>query len=247
MVKPTVAEVRNRLREAVPRRQSIDPQAHHSLDYLHLAAVMGANPAPVPPRLVVTDAEVQQARSRFGVDPNQVWCGLNPGAEYGPAKRWPADRFAEVARRISESQRVRWILFGGARDVAVAADIASGVAGALNVAGQTSLRELMALLSVCRVVLTNDTGPMHVAAALGVPVVVPFGSTSVELTGPGLPGDSRHRFLQAQVPCAPCFLRECPVDFRCMTSITVEMAIAELTEVMRGPISRSAGGTNPAR
>jgi len=83
----------------------------------------------------------------------------------------------------------------------------------------------MALLKLCRVVLTNDTGPMHVAAALGTPVVVPFGSTSPELTGPGLPGDPRHQLLRSAVPCSPCFRRVCPIDFRCMTSITPERVV----------------------
>ena len=73
--------------------------------------------------------------------------------------------------------------------------------------------------------LTNDSGPMHVAAALGTPVVVPFGSTSPELTGPGLPGDPRHRLLKSDAPCSPCFLRECPIDFRCMNGITVEQVV----------------------
>jgi heptosyltransferase-2 len=94
-----------------------------------------------------------------------------------------------------------------------------------NLAGQTSLRELMALLKLCRVLLTNDTGPMHVAAALGTPVVVPFGSTSPELTGPGLPGDLRHRLLKSDAPCSPCFLRECPIDFRCLNGISVERVV----------------------
>ena len=89
----------------------------------------------------------------------------------------------------------------------------------------------MAALKLCRVLLTNDTGPMHVAAALGTPVVVPFGSTSPELTGPGLPGDDRHRLLKSDVPCAPCFLRECPIDFRCMDQIRVEAVVAA---VLRG-------------
>ena len=83
----------------------------------------------------------------------------------------------------------------------------------------------MSVLKICRVLLTNDTGPMHVAAALGTPVVVPFGSTSPELTGPGLPGDPRHRLLKSDVPCSPCFLRECPIDFRCMNGIGVERVV----------------------
>ena len=78
----------------------------------------------------------------------------------------------------------------------------------------------MALLKLCRVLLTNDTGPMHVAAALGIPVVVPFGSTSPELTGPGLPGDAWHRLLKSDAPCSPCFRRECPIDFRCLNGIS---------------------------
>ena len=83
----------------------------------------------------------------------------------------------------------------------------------------------MSLLKLCRVLLTNDSGPMHVAAALGTPVVVPFGSTSPELTGPGLPGDSRHRLLKSDAPCSPCFRRECPIDFRCMNGISVERVV----------------------
>ena len=88
----------------------------------------------------------------------------------------------------------------------------------------------MALLKACRVLLTNDTGPMHVAAALGTPVVVPFGSTSPELTGPGLPGGPRHRLLKSDAPCSPCFLRECPIDFRCMNGISVERVVEAVVE-----------------
>ncbi len=90
----------------------------------------------------------------------------------------------------------------------------------------------MALLRLCRVLLTNDTGPMHVAAALGTPVVVPFGSTSPELTGPGLPGDARNRLLKSDAPCSPCFLRECPIDFRCMNGISVERVVETVLSVV---------------
>jgi heptosyltransferase-2 len=103
-----------------------------------------------------------------------------------------------------------------------------------SLAGQTSLRELMALLKLCRVLLTNDSGPMHVAAALGTPVVAPFGSTSPELTGPGLPGDPRHWLLKSDAPCSPCFLRECPIDFRCMTGIGVERVVEAVVEALKG-------------
>jgi heptosyltransferase-2 len=102
----------------------------------------------------------------------------------------------------------------------------------LNLAGKTGLRELMSLLKHCRVLLTNDTGPMHVAAALGTPVVVTFGSTSPALTGPGLPGDSRNQFLSAKAPCSPCFLRECPIDFRCMNDLRVESVVEAVLKVL---------------
>lgn len=226
-------------------RFSPPASAHHIHQYLHLAASIGAESAPLPPRLFVEESEVKAVLEKFGIEsalPARPLLGLNPGAEYGPAKRWPQDRFAGAALALQRQTQCRWILFGGRADLGLASEIAAwleSVAAAhpgatrtpgekfvWNLAGQTSLRELGALLKACRVLLTNDTGPMHVAAALGTPVVAPFGSTSPELTGPGLLGESRHRLLLGQAPCAPCFLRECPIDFRCMTSITVEQITA---------------------
>jgi len=102
----------------------------------------------------------------------------------------------------------------------------------INLAGKTSLRQMMALVKSCRVLLTNDSGPMHVAAALGTPVVAIFGSTSPELTGPGQPGDARHRVLTSAAPCSPCFRRTCPIDFRCMTAITVDQVMGALTAIL---------------
>jgi heptosyltransferase-2 len=105
---------------------------------------------------------------------------------------------------------------------------------AICLAGKTTLRELCVVLKRAELLLTNDTGPMHLAAALNTPVIVPFGSTSAELTGPGLPGDTRHRLLMGQAPCAPCFLRECPIDFRCMNGITADSVVAAVLEVWQG-------------
>ena len=102
----------------------------------------------------------------------------------------------------------------------------------LNLAGQL-LRQLMALLKLCRVLLTNDSGSMHVAAALGTPVVVPFGSTAPELTGPGLPGDPHHHLFKSDAPCSPCFRRTCPIDLRCMTGISVQSVTEAVMEALR--------------
>jgi len=208
----------------------IPESAHQIFEYLNLTAVLGANPEPLSPQLFVTPEEVEAAKKKFGLEKiAQPVFGLNPGAEYGPAKRWPVERFIAAAKEIQQRTNCVWLLFGGKGDAAVTSQIASQLPTSnfqlLNLSGQTSLRELMSLLKLCRVLLTNDSGPMHVAAALGTPVVVPFGSTSPELTGPGLPGDGRNRLLKSDAPCSPCFLRECPVDFRCMNGIGVEQVV----------------------
>jgi heptosyltransferase-2 len=212
--------------------------AHHIYHYLHLAAALGANPEPLPPKLAVSAEAVAQFTAKFKLataPATAPWFGLNAGAEYGPAKRWPEQRFIDAAIQIQRRVRCRWLVFGLASEKEMASRIAAGIQQAaepaqrdscvFNLAGSTSLGELCAALKLCRVVLTNDSGPMHVAAAVGTPVVVPFGSTSPELTGPGLPGDPRHELLRANVPCSPCFLRECPIDFRCMTGISVESVV----------------------
>ena len=224
------------------------PAAHQIHDYLHLIAALGADAEPLPPRLEISAAEMGQTEKALLSDwPIQspqspspkplILLGLNPGAEYGPAKRWPAENFAAVAREVSrQCGNCRWLAFGSSGD----SQLCSGIArlaggGVLNLAGKTSLRQLMALLRLCRVVVTNDTGPMHVAAALGTAVIVPFGSTSPELTGPGLPGDPRHRLLQSAAPCSPCFRRVCPIDFRCMTGISPDRAVEAVLQAISFP------------
>jgi heptosyltransferase-2 len=237
-----------RLPAGDPRLGPRDTQpaaAHHIHEYLHLAAALGANPEPLPPKLEITAAEIQQAeqallstlRRQSGTtapDKTPILLGVNPGAHYGPAKRWPAESFAATVRAVSSRLgSCLWLALGSAAEEKVCSDIAR-LAGCrvLNLAGKTSLRELMALLKLCRVLLTNDTGPMHVAAALGTPVVVPFGSTAPELTGPGLPGDPRHRLLQPAAPCSPCFRRACPIDLRCMTGVTPDRAIEAVFQIL---------------
>ena len=130
---------------------------------------------------------MEAVASKFGLGssaaPNPPLFGLNPGAEYGPAKRWPLEQFIAAAREIQKRTRLH-LAHSRRPNPTCLPRTRSTPRSALrhsaprNLAGQTSLRELMALLKLCRVLLTNDTGPMHVAAALGTPVVVPFGSTS---------------------------------------------------------------------
>ena len=240
MRKRSPAEIRQLTHSATggnPRAEETiyRPQDHQIHHYLHLAAALGASTEPVAPRLEVSDAEVAAVRQRFGFSSasGTPIFGLNPGAEYGPAKRWLRESFIAAAIEIQRRTGCRWWIFGGSADESVAGEIARAIAEARSgpaesvrsLAGQTNLRELCAALKACRFVLTNDTGPMHIAAAVGTRVIVPFGSTSAALTGPGIPNDTRHCFIEASVPCAPCFLRECPIDFRCMKSITVETIV----------------------
>jgi len=221
-----------------PKPETRNFSAHQIHEYLYLIGTLGAKTEPLPPQLFVTAEEIEAAKKKFGLSGiTQPVFGLNPGAEYGPAKRWPVERFIAAAKEIQQRMNCIWVLFGGKGDVALTSQIESEIQNSKfemkNLAGQTSLRELMAVLSQCRLLLTNDTGPMHVAAALGTPVVVPFGSTSPELTGPGLPGDAKNRLILADVPCAPCFLRECPIDFRCMKSISVEQVVEAVQSIAR--------------
>ncbi len=236
MHKRSLAEIQELNRaDSPPPPAAIPAAAHHLHQYLHLAAELGANPEPVPPRLEVTQDEVTAIKKRFGFSAvsGTLLLGLNPGAEYGPAKRWPRERFVAAAIELQRRTNCCWWIFGGKADESLASSIAAEISAARtgppdsvrNLAGQTSLRELCAALKACALIITNDTGPMHVAGAVGTPVVVPFGSTSPELTGPGLPGDPRHRLIKAQVACSPCFLRECPIDFRCLNGITVEKVV----------------------
>ena len=224
------------------RNSQFPGSAHQIHEYLHLAAALGANAEPLAPQLTVTPAEVAAAKKKFGLEKiDGPIIGLNPGAEYGSAKRWPVEKFIASAKEIQQRTNCTWLLFGGKNDQPLTAQIESAIGhrqSAANLAGQTSLRDLMSLLKLCRVLLTNDTGPMHVAAALGTPVVVPFGSTSPELTGPGLPGDVRHQLLKSDAPCSPCFLRNCPIDFRCLNGISVERVVEAVLEAINQQESR---------
>ncbi len=251
MRKRSVGEIKSLIgenRKSGIQNPKLAPSAHQIHEYLHLAAVLGANATPLPPQLAVKPEAIEAATQKLNLNNelknNRPFFGLNPGAEYGPAKRWPVERFIAAAREIQKRTNCLWLIFGSKADLPLAAELYSGIGTqpltVQNLAGRTSLRELCALLKLCRVLLTNDTGPMHVAAALGTPVVVPFGSTSPELTGPGMPGDAAHQFLKSDAPCSPCFLRECPIDFRCMKGISVERVIEAVLQIYSASPALSA-------
>jgi heptosyltransferase-2 len=207
------------------RVKHFEPIRHQVYRHLDLVGHLGGNRASCPPRIWLGSDATALLDKFLGHDPRPV-IGLNAGAEYGPAKRWFPDRFAAVARRVSDKIASRWLLLGGPCDVEIAGTIeatlrtqATDQSSIINVAGKTTLLELCALLQSCKVLLTNDTGSMHLAGALDVPQVAIFGSTSPELTGPL---SDRATVIRHPVECSPCFRRECPIDFRCMTQVTVD-------------------------
>jgi len=152
--------------------------------------------------------------------------GISPGAAYGNAKRWLPERFAEVAQAFSPVCRAV-LLFGSASEQplceTVAAQLRSSRIDVRNLAGATSLREFIDLAAACRFFLTNDSGAMHVASALGVPTIAVFGATDDTTTGPTGP---LARVIREHAECSPCLLRECPIDHRCMTAVTSERVAA---------------------
>ena len=201
---------------------------HQSQHYLDIIARLGGNPEPVPPRIWIAQEEMIAINKFLRVAGPPV-IAINAGAEYGSAKRWPPERFAETALKVSKRADCRWLIVGGPNDALIAATIEQILRDArldkntvINIAGKTTLLELCALLKFSKLLLTNDTGPMHIAAALGTPIVSIWGSTSPELTGPL---SSRSSIIRQPVECSPCFLRECPIDFRCMNRIQVDEVV----------------------
>jgi heptosyltransferase-2 len=148
--------------------------------------------------------------------------GISPGAAYGNAKRWLPERFAEVARRFLPVSPAL-LIFGSPSERPLCDQVIAALRGSgietHNLAGETTLREFIDLASACRLFLTNDSGAMHVAAALAVPTVAIFGSTDDTTTGPTGP---HARVVREHAECSPCLLRECPIDHRCMTRVTVD-------------------------
>lgn len=200
---------------------------HETLLYLNLLGTTPEEAGRVHPRLELLPEEEAAARARLSsldIEPEKPLVGMVPGAAYGTAKRWPAERFMTVAEWLGRECDAQIVLFGAGGEEAVARRVESAVSGRIvNFVGQTRLRELAALLKCCHAVVSNDTGGMHVAAAVGTPVVALFGPTNPVTTAPF---GERHVLLRHPVDCSPCLLRHCPLDHRCMRAISVEEVFA---------------------
>ncbi len=186
-----------------------------------------------PPRLFVTEAEVREVwgiLSRFHFSSQNKIIGMNPGATYGSAKCWPPDRFRQVIKNmIAADPNHVVLLFGTSGQRKLIKDIGHGMPRqVVDLSGMTTIRQLMAFISICNIFFTNDSGPMHIADALRVPLVSVFGSTSSIVTGPY----HGEHVVQKTVECSPCFRRTCPIDFRCMKRIGVEEVTGLLLKIL---------------
>jgi heptosyltransferase-2 len=157
--------------------------------------------------------------------------GVSPGAAYGSAKRWLPERFAEAANRIAGELGASVAIFGSKDE----RELCDAVAGAIhtkvkNFAGETSLAEFIDMAAACRVYLTNDSGAMHIASALGVPTVAVFGATDDVATGPTGP---LARVIREAVECSPCLLRECPIDHRCMSRVSASRVAEAALDLLK--------------
>ena len=229
---------------AAPDRRSLVHQVRY---YWDLLKPLGLTGEPFAPELVVFPEEEQAMAKRFargGLTASDVVVGINPGSTYGGAKRWLPERFAEVTERLcrtirkSREQQVSVVIFGAKGEERLAKEIAASLSSrSLVLSGATTIRELMAGVKRCAILLTNDTGPMHIASAFQVPVVAIFGPTDWRTTSPF---GSAHAIVRQPVDCAPCLLRECPIDHRCMTRVTVDQVHEAAVKQVRG-LSSSSG------
>jgi heptosyltransferase-2 len=195
--------------------------------FLGLLTTFGEVTSFTPPRLSVAFPELQAASELLAaaaLPASGPWVGLSPGAAYGPAKRWPPERFAALATALQEEFDARIVLLGGPQERPMANMLKDHFQGlSLDLVGRTDLRRAMGLLSQLKLLITNDSGLMHVAAALGVPLIALFGSTDPVATGPFT---SRATVLHHPLPCSPCFKRTCDLGYPCLTAISVPEALA---------------------
>jgi heptosyltransferase-2 len=234
------------LSHPVPRPGRAE-RLHQVEYYLRMLRPLGCQDQALSPRLFLRPEEESAMTARLkeaGIDPHTVLIGVNPGSTYGRAKRWLPERFAEVADRLARKLGATVLLVGAHGEEALAQAIARAIsARTLILTGQTSVRELMAVLKRCALVVSNDTGPMHIAAAMGVPVVAVFGPTDWRVTAPRGPCQT---VVRQPVDCSPCLLRECPIDHRCMTGVTVDQVYQAALDLLAAqPASLLTGGKSP--
>lgn len=211
----------------------------HQIDiFLQLLYPLGIFLPQLKPKLFLIPGEEQSTRSfldRLGIKEGQRLIVINPGAAYGSAKCWPKERFRELALRFVNLDNQPNIVFIGTG--AMQDEIEEMITGlspkVINLAGKTSIRTLMGIISQADLVISNDSGPMHMASALRRPLIAIFGSTDQRFTGPYY-GET---VIDKKVACSPCFKRTCPIDFRCMKQIEVSDVFIQSLRYIEGSYS----------
>jgi heptosyltransferase-2 len=226
------------LTHPIPVPKPGETPAHQRFYYLELlkrAKVIDtyANDAPI--RLGGAAAAAAEGRKHFlnlGIE--QPVVGVSPGAAYGGAKRWLPRRFAEAAVQIAEQRKAAILIFGSKEEAAICSTVQQGIEAmghtCRNLCGATPLAQFIEMAAACELYLTNDSGPMHIASALGVPTVAIFGATDHLATGPT---GEWSRVIREPVECSPCLLRECPIDHRCMTRVAAQRVAQEALSLKR--------------
>lgn len=217
----------------VPKRGEIPRhERFYYLELLRRAGILSELPACEMIRLdgaaAARDAGLDQFR-QLGM--GEVIVGVSPGAAYGTAKQWLPDRFAAAASRVAGEIGGQIAIFGSASERELCESVAQAcTAPARNFAGETALKQFIDLAAACRVYLTNDSGAMHIASALGVPTVTVFGATDDIGTGPTGP---LARIVREPVECSPCLKRECPIDHRCMTRVEADRVAQAALDLLK--------------
>jgi heptosyltransferase-2 len=231
------------LRSWLLTRRMVKPSGsrHQGAYYQWLVRELGVSNGPLEPRLVARAADVQAARRllvEHGWDGVRRVVAVAPGAAYGAAKQWLPSHFSSLVAQLTEEDRATCVLVGSTADAGATGSIRTALPAALqphaiDLAGATSLHQLAGVLSVADVCVSNDSGAMHMAAALGVRVVALFGPTREHETAPLAWHDRPARVLTHAVDCRPCMLRECPIDHRCMSRLLPSEVHAAVAAVAR--------------
>ncbi|WP_028325703.1 lipopolysaccharide heptosyltransferase II [Desulfatirhabdium butyrativorans] len=208
----------------------------HQVDYyLKLLEGVGIPTCGRDIRLVLSEAERRWATeqlAQWGISGRQMLCGINPGAAFGTAKRWPRDRWIALSKRLLAGGIGSVLVFGSPSESGLGESIAAAVGvGCISLCGKTDLRQAMALISACNLFVTNDSGLMHVSAGLDVPLVAIFGPTRHDQTSPL---SAKARLIRVPVACGPCMKPHCPTDHRCMTAVTVDLVWREAMALLEG-------------
>ncbi|MBN1475014.1 MAG: lipopolysaccharide heptosyltransferase II [Syntrophaceae bacterium] len=215
------------------KRTSEVKEIHQVGYYLEMAKALGCPPVGQEMNLQskINRVTAQNILREFIPGAKKIIIGIAPGATYGPAKRWLPDRFAAVADKLKNIFDCQIILLGGRDDWKTAEEVKRWAgADLINIAGKTTVREAVYLISQCSLFISNDSGLMHIAGALNIPTVAIFGSTNPVTTSPV---GEKIIIVRKEVSCSPCLKETCPTDFRCMNLITVDDVLSAAQKIMK--------------